>query len=126
MTEEELRNVEGVTLSNAHGSLQWVGRTDLTGVNFDLWVTIKHKAVEVYPEDLFTEETKPRRGEKLNKPAIITFYGAFPQTQKEKRNYQRELELRSARMEGELLSYQEDTGEIKIKVFHFTIYTIDD
>lgn len=71
MTERELSRVENFKVFNQFGSIEWEGYTDLTGVNLDIAVHIRHENAEVYPDDSF-RETKPQRGQKLNKTAIIT------------------------------------------------------
>lgn len=70
MTEEELSQVESFTIWNDWGKVQFLGKTDLRGLNLDQLISIEKSKVEIYPED--TE--KPAVGQGLNKSATITFY----------------------------------------------------
>ena len=74
MSLEELTRVPNFKVYNKYGSIEWLGLTDVTDVNIDTTVHIKHQLAEVYPEDSFIS-TKPSEGSKLNKPAIITLEG---------------------------------------------------
>ena len=74
MTDHELSAVRGFKVYNQFGSIEWIGLADLTGVNLDTCVHIRHENAEVYPEDC-SYLSKPERGQKLNIPAIITLEG---------------------------------------------------
>ena len=77
-TENELRQVDGFTVENKYGRIEFEGRTDVLGVNLDELVEINPKLAEVYPERLFpTEESKPIVGQKLNKPAHVILYDCY-------------------------------------------------
>lgn len=61
MTFEELKRVKNFKVQNKYGCIEWIGFTDLTEVNLDTTVHIKHNSAEVYPEDSFGS-TKPSEG----------------------------------------------------------------
>lgn len=126
MSEEELKNVENFTVSNEHGKIEWLGVTDLTCVDIDLWVIIKKDSVEVYPEDIFNENTKHPEGTKLNKPCIVTLYKMFPRNKKRKANFEEDLEKTCIDQGAQHISYNKESGEWKFKVFHYTKYCFDD
>ena len=126
MSEDELRNVENFTVSNDYGKIEWVGPTDLTEVNIDLWVIIKRDGVEVYPEDMFNEKNKHARGTKLNKSAIITLYNTYPKSTRLGINFEKQLQLICEKQDAQHISYDELSGTWVFKVFHFTKYCFID
>ena len=71
MKKDELQKVPWFKIYNEHGSVEFLGPTDLTNCDLAKLVKITPTSVEVYPNEL----TKPARGDKLNKPAIITLLG---------------------------------------------------
>jgi hypothetical protein len=72
MSTEELKNVSNFTITNEHGSIEFLGETDLTDVDLEDIITIEEGGVEVYDET--RHRPYPKRGEKLNKPAKITLF----------------------------------------------------
>ncbi len=56
MTTSQLQHVKGFRIGNEHGSIEFEGETDLTGVDLAKIVTITHMEAEVYndkdPEQL--------------------------------------------------------------------------
>jgi len=66
---ETLREIESFCIFNDEGMIEFEGLTDVTFVNMDDIVDISH-VIEVYPD----ENEKPKIGQKLNKPAILTFH----------------------------------------------------
>mmetsp|Transcript_8713 Transcript_8713/g.7684 ORF Transcript_8713/g.7684 Transcript_8713/m.7684 type:complete len:80 (+) Transcript_8713:2503-2742(+) len=78
MSEEELREVEGFTISNKHGKIEFAGKTDVTYLDLDDLVYIQRGSAEVYPESKYTsEDMKDPQGKKLNKEAVITLTDCF-------------------------------------------------
>ena len=73
MTKEELRAVEEFQIENQHGSILFLGQTDLVDVDLAKDVTIKPRNIEVYPND----DSKPDIGSKLNKGALVTLEGGM-------------------------------------------------
>lgn len=63
------------------GSIQWPGRTNIRGLDLDRIVHIGKKEVDVYPDKEFPDHQKPRIGDELNKPAIISLIGVWPNNQ---------------------------------------------
>jgi len=121
MTDTELAMVEGFTIENENGSIEWEGKTDIRDLDLDKLVFINEAAAEVYPDSVFTEEMKPRRGEKLNKPAIITLRKCYSQV---KNVEKAKAKLREKiKNEGyELIDYDPYNGIYKVRVLHFTKY----
>jgi len=68
MSLKELEEVNNFKVENEHGSVEWPGKTDLTGVDLADTITIRSKEAEVYAD----EHSKPAHGQRLNKTAIIT------------------------------------------------------
>ena len=66
---EYLMEIEGFTILNKHGMIEFEGFTDVTYLNLDKLVDIDQNGIEVYPENV----KKPPLGKKLNKSAILTF-----------------------------------------------------
>jgi len=128
MSDEELMAVDGFSMWNKEGKIEFMGRVDLRGVDLDQVVSIGHRLVEVYPERNFpTEESKPVRGEKLNRPALISLYNCFPVNFKSESNdpEERRQELikkyeRQAHRNGyEFVDYDYDNGVYRIRVKNF-------
>ena len=65
---ETLLEIDNFCVFNEDGMVEFEGPTDLTYVNLDEILDISH-VIELYPD----EKRKPREGEKLNKPAYLTF-----------------------------------------------------
>lgn len=73
MTDDQLRNVTDFTIFNRHGQIQFIGDTDLTDVDLADAVNINEFEAEVYDEKKMGSRY-PKVGEKLNRPALISFY----------------------------------------------------
>ena len=73
MNREELSAVAEFKIENQHGSILFLGPTDLVDVDLANDVTIKPRNIEVYPSD----DEKPDIGSKLNKGAIVTLEGGM-------------------------------------------------
>eukprot|EP01022_Parablepharisma_sp_SALTPOND_P025494 TRINITY_DN595_c0_g1_i1.p1 TRINITY_DN595_c0_g1~~TRINITY_DN595_c0_g1_i1.p1 ORF type:complete len:1046 (-),score=109.86 TRINITY_DN595_c0_g1_i1:176-3163(-) len=74
MTEDELRNIEGLIIENEHGKIEFEGKVDLAGEDLGSNVVINPKEIIVYPD----ESKKPAIGKGLNQPAIVTLFKCFP------------------------------------------------
>lgn len=70
MSEKELSEVENFAIRNQYGRVQFLGKTDLRGLNLDKIILIEWCKVEIYPDN----SDKPPVGQCLNKSATITFY----------------------------------------------------
>lgn len=77
MSLKELKEVENFKVENEHGSVEWTGKTDLTGVDLADTITIRPKEAEVYDDERHIH-SKPAVGQKLNKTAIITLNNFKP------------------------------------------------
>lgn len=134
MSEADLATVSGFSVRHdPYGIVAWDGAVDVRNANLDASVVIGQSDVSVYTVD---EEAgqKPAVGSKLNRPAVITFFNVFPKEkdgganadEETKRKFALKIEKSTARMEAQLLSYDKDKGEWKIRVQHFSRYGLDD
>ncbi|KAL7549274.1 hypothetical protein ACHAWF_012551 [Thalassiosira exigua] len=131
MSEADLAAVTGFKVERpGYGSVAWDGAVDVRGVDIDSVVVIERKNVSVYDE---AEEngTKPQRGSKLNRPAVITMLGIYPKDGAEsppeaKAKLRRKIEKSTKKMGAELLSFEEENGVWKFRVGHFSRYGLDD
>ena len=51
---------------------------DLVSLDLDKIISIKDKKIEIYPDDIFEDKSKPKVGQELNVSAKITFYNMKP------------------------------------------------
>ena len=126
MKTKEIKKVKDFSIWNEYGKIEWLGETDLTEINIDLWVLIKKEGVEVYPEDLFSESAKPTRGTKLNKQCIITLNNIFPRNERQANDFEKHLRIVCDKQDAVHHSYDDEEGIWKFKVFHFTKYSFLD
>ena len=120
MSDTDLAMVEGFTIGNEWGKIEFEGRTDVRGLDLDDLVEIRHRAVEVYPEEKYpTDASKPIRGEKLNKPAIVTLYKCFFTGKTKGPAFKKNLQEKSARDGNEFIDYDDENGVYKIRVKYF-------
>ena len=64
----QLTQIENLQIENEHGSILFLGPTDITSIDLGSLVTITKGNAEVYPDGA----QKPNIGEKLNKEVQIT------------------------------------------------------
>jgi hypothetical protein len=125
MNKQELQKVAGFKIFNEFGSIEWIGVTDLTGLDLADLVTIEQESAEVY-DDVRHKATKPAVGLKLNKPAIITLQNIKPrpgQSASEKEQNLRRMHESSG--DSQHLYYDGQKQEWAFKVEHFTKWTSD-
>jgi hypothetical protein len=65
-------------VSNQYGSIEFLGKVDVLGVDFADIITIESKTAEVYNDSHHASGVYPNQGEKLNVPALITLNGFVP------------------------------------------------
>lgn len=125
MTEYELMNVRDLFIENEHGKIQWVGRTNVIGINFDELVRISTFAAEVYPAEVEAKGLKPEVGLGLNKPAIISLYKVY-QGERDRRSptdFEESLKRRAECLDDcTFLGYDRKAGILTFRVEHFTKY----
>lgn len=125
MSEYDLMNVKNLTIENQHGKVQWEGRTNVIGVNFDELVQIVPFAATVYPKEIEEQGRKPAVGCELNKRSIISLNKIF-QSSKDTRTpaaFEESLKNRAETMDGcKFISYDNKRGILKFQVEHFTKY----
>lgn len=132
LSEVELAAVQGFSVVRpSFGRVEWIGAVDVRGADLDDIVDIQHGDISVYAVDE-ANGTKPPEGSKLNRPAILTFYDLYPtpggaQASPEDFDKLRRKLDKSARKSGaDFLSYDENLGEWKIRVQHFSRYGLLD
>jgi hypothetical protein len=109
MTNRELEEVPNFAIGNQYGLIEWEGLTDIRGIDFDEVVTIEHEGVEVYPESRYpTEDSKPDRGTKLNKTAIITLYNC--KARGSAASFKKRIQAEGAVRGFDLLDYEPKSG----------------
>ena len=108
-----MKSVKDFTISNQHGKIHFCGDpTDL--INVDLGkVVIREESFEVYKKD---DKEKPKLGEKLNKPAIVTLFNQKPKQGESVDAYQNRLKKMLAKNGGEFIAYDEVKEEWIFKV----------
>lgn len=133
MPEDSRKRVEDFTICReGFGAICFEGYTDTTSLDLTtsipgeglvMWEGQRNacSGVVLYPEELLERlgKNKPARGEELNKPAVITLN--FQPNWKAERI--REGIDNAAENDGDkmkFISYNEDSGELKFRVKHFT------
>ncbi|GKY90477.1 hypothetical protein MPSEU_000021500 [Mayamaea pseudoterrestris] len=141
-SEEELATKSDADLATvAHfsvqregvGKVEWIGEVDVRGANLDDIVEINHGDISVYAK-AEAENNKPEMGSKLNRPALLTFSGMFPPVSKVSRksqdareaSFEKKLKKSADAAGAQFISYDGTLGEWKIKVQHFSRYSICD
>lgn len=125
---ENLKEVEELKIWNEHGSVEFIGKTDVTGVDFADIITISKGNVEVYDDERH-KLTKPAVGQKLNNPAIIILQGIKMkrgQTVADKEQRLRENLKKVDEGGAEHISYDSEKSIWQFKVAHFTRWGDDD
>uniref|UniRef100_A0A8C4N5R8 Nuclear pore complex protein Nup98-Nup96 n=1 Tax=Eptatretus burgeri TaxID=7764 RepID=A0A8C4N5R8_EPTBU len=113
------------------GSIYFPGPVDVTGLNLDAIVRIRHRGVVVYPD----ETTKPPCGQGLNRPAEVTLEGIWPtdKTSLEhikcperlaRLHFADRLEDATRRRGARFRDYRPETGSWIFEVTHFSAYTL--
>ena len=126
MSLAELQAVDGLAVANEYGSVQFLGKTDVTGCDLAELIEITRGSCEVYDEQ--HKDSKPPVGQKLNRPATITLLQVRPKAKET--GEQREAKLRKALDANgggaEHLSYDAERFIWQFKVPHFTKWGQDD
>lgn len=89
--------------------------------SLDLEKTINfgYRCVEVYPEEIFDEKNKPKIGEKLNKPATITFHRFDVKKGKDKGEIVKRLRTWAEKNGMKFVNYDFENKNLVVKVEHF-------
>lgn len=117
MTDTELKNVDCFSVENEHGRIAFMDPVDLRHANFDKIITIEHKYIEVYGDE--DEVPKPKKGEGLNCPAMITFFNFTKSEKQSKAVFITKLKRYAKKMNAKLIKYDEERKEVSINVSHF-------
>ena len=118
MTEDELKAVPNFTVISEHAILEFEDPVDLRNVDIDKAIKMSHKMVDVYPESEFGDE-KPQIGEKLNKPAFITFKNFNLNKQSTTGKFITKLKEMAASMNATVIDVDKKNDTVKIYVEHF-------
>lgn len=79
MSFTQLQNVKNFEIIGHFGKIEFLRPVDLTFCNLNTWVTIKKGEVKVFSDSFFANEAeKPRPGQKINVPALATFFNIQP------------------------------------------------
>lgn len=78
MSADKLKKVSEFRVWNEHGSVEFLGETDVSGVDLADIITIAKNSVEVYDDVRHVGGAKPAVGQKLNRPALITLRNMNP------------------------------------------------
>ena len=111
MNSKQLQAVEEFCIFNENGKIHFNEFTDLTNVDLGK-VVISKGFIEVYNDD----EEKPKLGEKLNRPAIVTLFNQKPKQGESVDAYQNRLRKMLAKNGGEFIAYDEVKEEWIFKV----------
>lgn len=119
MTDEQLRRVPKFSVEcPEHGKICFSDPVDLRGLDLDPVVEFQSNKLTMYPRG-----NKPRRGEGLNRPAVITLYRCLPSEEKRTppllAKYKEKIVRTTATSGARLISYDENTGEWVFSVDHF-------
>jgi hypothetical protein len=124
MSDDELARVQGFCVGRSgYGEIEWLGHSDIRGLDLDEIVLIEKKSVLVYHDQ--ERVTKPPEGFGLNKPAIITLFKVLP---KEGTSALKQLQFESKLKDAclndgaEFIDYNQVTGVWMFKVNHFSKY----
>jgi len=119
MTADELRNIENFVIFNEYVKVIFDGVTDITGLNLDEIVHLKHRSIEIYPEAGLI--TIPQVGFGLNKSATIEFYQwSVPKKyQNDLRSYDIKLQNWARSIGAEFVSFNSNEGVVCIRVENF-------
>ncbi|KAF2366698.1 Peptidase S59 nucleoporin [Trinorchestia longiramus] len=116
-----------------YGNVCFTSDTDVMGLDLDSIVFIVRKEIEVYPDGT----NKPKVGEELNKPAVITLDAVWPIDKSSRvvikdadrldaMGWPQYLEKKCLSMGAKFLEYRPDTGSWVFKVSHFSKYGLED
>lgn len=126
MSIDQLQAVKDFqVISEANGEILWPGETDLTDIDIDRIVDIGYKSATVYPNTLPYRD-RHRRGEKLNKEAVITLYNIFPVNKGERvydlpsvQKFTAVIANETQKRDAQLISYSPNDGIWKFAVSFF-------
>ena len=106
--------VEDFVMQNQYGNIRFIGPMDLTGVDLKQDVIISHKLIEVYPECTGNLASRPKKGQKLNKPAVIQLHDIKPKPGQSKNEEEERLKRKIESKGGKHLSYIDHTWEFQV------------
>jgi hypothetical protein len=89
MSRSQLERIDLVVGHQEHGEIAF-SEVNVIGLDLDEIVEIDHGFVDVYPSEKFTQ--KVRRGEGLNKPAVVTLRNVKPEGGLERQQESRYIE----------------------------------
>jgi len=126
MTADELRNIENFVIFNEYVRVVFDGVTDVTGLNLDEVVQLKHRSIEIYPEN--GAITIPQVGSGLNKAATIEFYQwSVPKKyQNDLRSYDIKLQNWARSIGAQFVSFDSAQGVVCIRVENFNTKSQDE
>ena len=84
MSDVQLSAIKGFEIIHSeHGSIKWIGKVDLRGLDLDKIVHIGQGSIFVYHDDESPVQLQslPKTGEGLNNRAILTMNNIFPESE---------------------------------------------
>lgn len=116
MTDEELSHVEGFSVFNKFGRIDFLRPVDLRGCDLQKNIVIRFKFVQVLGET----QTKVPVGTSLNQPAKITYnLFEFPKNPEKMAKAKEKLKAMAQKMNADLIEIDENAGKVVIKINNF-------
>lgn len=132
LSEADLATVSNFVVRRpGFGEVSWEGAVDVRGTDLDEVVEIQNASIAVYPDEKFSG-SKPPLGTKLNRPAVLTFEEMYPREGASADTdtmdaFETKLRGFANKLGAEFVSYEQGTGQWKIRTFHFSRYgALDD
>ncbi len=116
LTLNGMKNVKKFKIWNEHGQIEFIGPTDLVGVNLDD-ISISPKNIMCFDQENYKNEDEiPNVGRKLNKPCIITLFNIEPSKTHSLSKFIRRLEIRCEKTNSRFIDYNSKNKEWKFRV----------
>lgn len=100
-------------ISNDIGKIEFEGNRDVREKDLDILSDLKQQIDLLAKGDLSTEMIQPNKRERLDKPATVTLYNCFSDTDGNKK-----YEIIAKKLGCEFINYDEGTRTLKIKIMH--------
>lgn len=116
MSEAKLSRIDNLEVGRyGYGSVRWPGLTDVRRVDFDEVITIDRGSLTLYPD-----REKPKRGEELNKEAIVSLHVRPSRTDAKLKStdvLKARLTTEAERFGGKFISYDMDKWIFRVPHF---------
>ncbi|GIQ84545.1 hypothetical protein KIPB_006057 [Kipferlia bialata] len=131
MSDDELAAVRGFTVGHtAFGRVEFLGLTDVRGLDLGALVAFEQRSLEVYPAGT----AKPPVGSGLNRPAIVTLCNVFvlgkdgnpSKKPAHIEKYTTRVVSATKKMGASFISFDPELGDWVFSVQHFSKYGLSD